>query len=212
MKRRRTIFLVGFLLMLLAGGAWIVFGRADSQVEKVKQIEKELFASGKRPSREDFEKFRKEVDKLSPQQRWQAMSRGPGDRMRKEMDAYFNLPKDKRAAYLRDRIQEMEKHRAEMEANGPPKGLPPNGGPPPGANGQGPGGPPPGGPGGPGGPGQRDPARERERLAGMLGHLSPTDRARFSAFHDAMAKERMAMGLSPMPAPPSRPPGGQPSK
>ncbi|MEN6452133.1 MAG: hypothetical protein ABFC96_16705 [Thermoguttaceae bacterium] len=204
MSKRKTIVSV-VVLMLIVGIAYWVFGRGNAKVQKVKQMQQEMFAAGKRPSREDFDKFRREMDQLTPDQRRQVMGPGPGGRMRKDMDQYFKLPKDQRAAYLAKQITEMEKRRKEMETQGPPKGPPPDGGgPPPGAGG--PGGGPPGGPGGPPG-GPPNAAQQRQHLAGMLGRMPASDRARMSAFHDAMAKQRLAMGLSPNPGPPH---GGPP--
>jgi hypothetical protein len=54
---RRKIAIVGVVLMLLIGGTiWALMGRADGQVEKVKQMQDEMFAGGP-PKPEQFERM-----------------------------------------------------------------------------------------------------------------------------------------------------------
>lgn len=202
-KGKKVVGIVATLLLLVGVLCW-AFGGEDAQVKKVRQMRDAMFVEGKPPQREKFEAFRKEFDQLTPEQRRQL----DGDRRQemerrreKEMDAYFAMSTEQRAAFLDKRIAEMEKRRA---TGGPPPGAPPGGGPPPGS--PGPGGPPPGGPGGPGGPGRETPAQRRQHRVDMLTHSSPQDRARRAAFMADEIKRRVALGLSPMPAPPPRPP------
>ena len=162
-----------------------------------------MFAAGP-PKPEQFDQFRKEMDKLSPDQRdqlWDHMGQNMQRRMQKQVDDYFALPPDKRDDFLDKQIAEQEKWRKEME-----KRQKENGGGPPGQRFR----------------SGRPPRRARRRWTGrrperLARHAKPTTQsdarqhlarpaARFSTYFSDLQKRRAALGL------PTSPWGGGPGR
>jgi hypothetical protein len=224
-KRKKTIGAVAVIVLLTGGLLWWWF-RGDAQVEKVKQLQAGMFEAKKPPTMEQMDEMRREMDKLTPAQREEVM-RPMRERMQqdmnKRMDEYFALSPQQRMAFLDAEIQKMEKWRKDFEnrmrqgnqgRNGAAVGPPPGGagggpGGGPGMPGGGPPGGPKGGPGGGPGPGPWAMGADARKLFrnDMLDHFSPAQRAKMDAFFSDMQKRRIALGLSPMPAPPGPPPG-----
>ena len=106
MSKRKIGIAVGVLVLLIGGTVWALMGRADAQVEKLKQMQDDLFANG-RPQPDQFDQFRKEMDQLSPEQRRQVRDQA-GEQMQRRMDKriddYFALPPDKRKDFLDKQI------------------------------------------------------------------------------------------------------------
>lgn len=184
-KGKKRIIIVSVVLVLLFAGLWWLWGyRANAQVRKVQEMQKEMAAEDLTPEarREKWEQLRREMDRLTPEQREEVMRpmrEQMERRMDEHLDEYFALPPNKRKEYLDKQIKEMEQRRKEWEARraqqgnqnsgrgagqggrgGPgPMGFPPDGGPPPfgpppGQNAQG---PAPGGAAQPASPGPRGP-------------------------------------------------------
>ncbi|MBX9787766.1 MAG: hypothetical protein K2Y37_02530 [Pirellulales bacterium] len=195
---------------------------ADPAVERVVAMQAQIMpAEGPRPSVDQQVKAMTEMGKsmreLSPEQRQQVFERsGFRERIRRDLDAYFELPVEKRKAFLDERIDEMErmrkvfeKMREQNEKNGGAAGS--GGGPggrqgggPSGGPGAGPPGPPPSDAGPrPGGPGFGSPGSTRhERMRGMLDSTTPEERAKGAEFFRDLMKRREERGL---PAFPGRP-------
>ncbi|MGD9645269.1 MAG: hypothetical protein AB7U73_06120, partial [Pirellulales bacterium] len=171
----KTIALVGVVLLSLGLGVyWLRSGEPpqDPAVERVAAMGSQIMpVDGPRPSVEQqaraMTEMREEMRELSPEQRRQVFERsGFRERMRRDLDAYFELPPEKRQAFLDERIDEMERMRKAFELmrkNDERNAA--TGGSPGGAPGGGPSGPPPSG--GPGGP--------PSSASGATGPGSPTD-------------------------------------
>ncbi|MBN2215880.1 MAG: hypothetical protein JW719_00750 [Pirellulales bacterium] len=181
----------------------------------------EMFSSGERPSREQFEKFRKEVGNLTPgQQRkfHEAMHKKMANRMGKQWDDFLAMPKDKQNDFLDGQIDRHKKHQEDRERRrkngeegppgeppmgpGGPGGFGPGGGGPGGGLGGGPGGGPPGGRGGFG----ATPEQRAKHHSARLNRSSPVNRAKRSAMREAMQKRRVDRGLPAHPPHPPHPP------
>ena len=217
MSKRKIGIAAVVLVLLIACVVWAFKSRADAQVERLKKMQDELFAGGP-PKPDDFDRMRKEMDKLSPDQQRQVWDHGRENfqrQIRKRVDEYFAASPEKRKEVLDKHIAEMEKMRKEMEkrraAGGGQSGQP-GGGPGPAGPGGGPAagqGGPPGGPGtGPGGP-NRTPGNPSEGRNRMLDSTSPAQRANMAAYMSALQKRRLELGLPPFPGPMGGRPGGR---
>jgi hypothetical protein len=119
-KRKTAIGVV--VILLVAGTVWaLVRNRPNPQVEKVKQMQADAFKEGATPEqrRESFDLIRKEMDKLSSEQRREVgheMRQTFERQMDRQIATYFALPKEQRAAFLDKQINEMEKWRKAMES------------------------------------------------------------------------------------------------
>jgi uncharacterized membrane protein YgcG len=203
-KRKLTIALV-VAILLTAGGLW-AFMRSgpDPQLETVKQMQAEMFKPGTRPDPAKLAELREAEKQLTPaqkQQLGQARRERFEQRINQTMDTYFSLPKEKKTAYLDERIKEEDKWRQARDAN---RGQGGGSGGPGGGSGGGTGGP--GGTGGTGGmggageQGQQGPnndARDQRQLQRM-DSMSATRRAQFQTFRADMNQRRMDLGLPPM--------------
>ena len=77
--------------MLLA-----LWGEGESDPKRFRQIQQEMMAAGKPPDRETMDNFRKEMDKLSSDEKMElgkGMFENMANQRRKEMDAYFAMRK-----------------------------------------------------------------------------------------------------------------------
>jgi hypothetical protein len=206
----KVIVVVGVVLIPLGLGLyWWRSGEApDPAVERVVAIQAQIMpVDGPRPSVEEqaraMTEMRDGMRQLTPEQRQQVFERGGlRERMRRDLEAYFELPPEKRKAFLDERIDEMERMRKAFEKmrqaderNGAAAG---SGGPTSG----GPFGPPPSGAGGPpgsapgaGGPGSPESNRQ-ERMRRMLDSTTPEERARGAEFFRDLMKRRDERGLT----------------
>lgn len=211
----KVIVLVGAVLLSAgAGWYWWRSGPApDPAVERVVAMQAQILpAEGKRPSVDQqvqaMTEMGKNMRELSPEQRQQVFERsGFRERIRRDLDTYFELPEEKRKAFLDEKIDEMEnmrkafqKMREQNEKNGGAAGGPGGGGPfggGPGGDGGGPGGRPGGGPGG-ADPNAPRPSRH-ERMRGMLDSTTPEERAKGAQFFSDLMKRREERGLPAFP-------------
>jgi hypothetical protein len=171
MKKRKIAIIAAIVLLLIVGMVWAL---SDSQVAKVRKLQKEAFPEGQEPNREKMGEFFREMRQLPPEQREQFIPPEQRERMqrmremaekdRQHMEDYFKLPANQRKQHLDKQIQEEEKRRKEWEQRrqerekSQPPGSQGQGGQGQGQGrgpgwGQGMGGPPDGGPGMGGGPG-----------------------------------------------------------
>ena len=198
------------LILLIVGTVWAFKARSDAKVARLKQMQDKMFAAGP-PQREQFDQFRKELDQLSPDQREQVrdhMRELMQRRMDKRIADYFALPPEKRADFLDNQIQEMEKRRKEWEARRAQDGQ---GGPGQSGAGQDPNAPGQGtntaNAGGQRGGGQNaSPAAVSVRRNQRLDNTSPEQRASRAAYFSDLQRRRVALGLPPFPG---RGPGGR---
>jgi hypothetical protein len=189
MNKRKIGIAIGVLAVLIVGVVWAFHARANGQIQKIREMQREMLASGKPPEPEQFDKIRKEMDNLSDSQREEVMKQGAEDmqrRMNREIDGYFETPKEKQNEYLDKKIKDMDARMKRMFAGGPPKGMPPpkdGGGPPP----------------------RRPGGEERSQMKNqMLDHGTPEQRAKGAAYFAALMKRRKELGLPMFPGPPRR--------
>ena len=149
MKKRKLLIAVVTGIVLMAGVVWaFMTSGTDSQVEKVKQMQAVMFKQGTLPDPAKLTELREAEKQLSSTQRQEIDQNRRQQfqrRIGETVSTYFSLPKEKRTAFLDERIKEMEKWRAAREAARGESDAS--------ANGQGGGGPFAGGQGGSGGPG-----------------------------------------------------------
>ncbi len=211
MSKRKIGIMVAVLVLLMVGVVWALRRRDDPEVERLKH----MLGDGP-PQPGQFEQFRKEMEKLTPDQRRQVgeeMRQRRERQMDKQLAEYFKLPPDKRREELAKRIDEMEKRRKEREqrrAQSPQGDQGQNpGGQGPGGTGQGQG--PPGqgqGQGGSAGGGQgggrnNNPTAQSTRNNQRLDNTSPVQRAQRLSYFAAMQQQRIQAGL------PANPFGGR---
>jgi hypothetical protein len=206
MNKRKVGIIVGVLALLAVCIIWIMRGRADAQMQKVRDLGKEAFAGGQ-PDREKMKQFRDEMDKLSPDQRDKLRDEGRREferRENEEMAKFFEMPPAQRNDYLDKRIRDEEKWRKERESRRAQQGQQPNQ-PGPGANASA------GGNGGGNANGGQQRGRRNlssdekmQRRNKRLDSSTPEQRAQRSAFRAAMDKRRKELGLPPQGRPPFR--------
>jgi hypothetical protein len=195
MSKRRIGIAAAVLMLLIAGAAWALRPRSDAQVEKIKQMQDEMLASGRPPRPEDFDRMRRETAQLSDAQRRQVgehMRDNMQRRMEKQIDDYFALPPQKRTAYLDKQIQDEEKRRKEREArraqDAGNRSRNPQNGQGQSANA--------------GGGRNANPNARSEGRNRRLDGTSPDQRAKQAAYRAAMQQRRIALGLPPGPGRP----------
>ncbi len=210
-KRRLTMAGSVLLLFFIAWFAW-----PNSQVDKVRQMQKELFTTPRdqltpEERKEKFDELRAEREKLSPEERNQ-LRQEKGKQFQQMMNVeaskYLAMSPEDRRELIDEQInrqQTMQQKRAQGAGNGGgPGGGNGGNGPPggPGATG-GPGGP--GAAGGPGGPrGPQSPEDRDARRREMLINMTPMARAGMDQMRLDMATRRAELGL---PASTGRGPG-----
>ena len=193
---------VGIVLAGLAAGGivWALSSRGtDPQVQKVQQLQAELFAEKTPPEqrRQRFEVLRKETEQLSPEQREEVrhqMRQQFERRMQERVDAYFALPPEQRTAHLDQQIDAMEQRRKEWESRRARQGQTQQGqtrqGQPrrdAGARGR-------------GGNRRNMSAEQRsQRRKQRLDRSTPEQRAKRTAYFDALRKRRQERGLPDFP-------------
>lgn len=166
-----------------AAAAWYFWPRTppvDPQVQEAKALQTKLVASltksdDVKETIQSMSKLRDSMEKMTPDQRREVMT-GPGGpmaTMRREAEAFAELPVEKRKQFLDDRIDRMEKIMAAFKAMG---------GRPMGPR-----------PGGQGGPSTSENRLERSRE--ILNRTTPEDRALLSDYFSALMERRKERGL-----------------
>ena len=69
MKKRKIGIAAVLLLLLIGGTVWALMSRSDAQLEKVKQMQKEMANLSPDERRQRGEDLRKEMGKLTPEAR-----------------------------------------------------------------------------------------------------------------------------------------------
>jgi hypothetical protein len=224
--KKRTMAIIALVVLLIVGTVWAFSG---SQLDKVEKLRKEVFPENGPPNWDKMDELRKEMEKLSPEQRERFIPPGMRERMQRKqdhMEGYFKTPPSQRKDYLdkrreeeqKKRREEMEKRRKEWEKNNPPGSQGQRQGPRPGGppQGGGPGaGPGPGAQGGqganrggaPGGRRNLTPEQRAQRRNRFMDRTTPANRAKWAEYRDAMRKRRIELGLPPDPPRGPRPGG-----
>jgi hypothetical protein len=235
-KTGRIISIFVLVVMLLTGGTiWAMRGRGDARVQAMLDQTRDRMSKSLSPEewREGRDKFREEIEKLSPQEREKFFSkmREEGEnrmeqREDERADAYMALSAKERAAYIDKQLAEekaREKQREEsrkksgkgQKGSGRGGGGPQGGGYTPGGGqssaGGGPGGPPTNASGGGGrGPGGRGSGESRaQRSKKRLDYSSPEHRAKRAIYYADLNKKRGEQGLPPIGPGYGRPGGGR---
>jgi hypothetical protein len=191
MKNKKKLAVILGLLVLAGAVAWAYWPPGqDPQIAKVAALQEKLFSGQPGPPtperREAFEEFRREAEKLTPEQRMQMMRDNPPPFMRqmqKNVRDYFDLSDADKKKALDKQIDEMERFRKQMESrrDGERRGR-----------------------GGPGG-GFRgfggDPSRAQQFRKDMLNNTNPMDRAMFGEYMSQLQRRRDQRGLPPMRGP-----------
>ncbi len=213
MSKRKIGIAAVVLVLLIAGGVWAIHkSRADAQVEKVKQMQDEMFAGGP-PKPDDFDRMRKEMDKLSPDQQRQVRDHGRRNfqrrngksgststsprRRRSERKSWTSTFRTWRKCGRRWRSggrrvvdhlarREADRTRSERAAAKPPAKA---------ARREAPAG------AGGGGGSNRTAQGQSERRNSMLDNTSPAQRANMAAYFSALQQRRMELGLPAFPGP-----------
>jgi len=218
------IGLLAVLLCLGLAGAWAMglFGRrTDARIVEIQKMSEDLqkqMASGGPQNEaeakvfaESVVKVREKTMELPENLRGQAFGRGGMGRgfmaaQQANMKAFFATPPEKRQAELDKQIKREQMMQKAFAAAGGFGGGRPGGGGPGGPGGPGGGGPGGGGPGGPGGggrgpggggppgggPGGGNPEAWRKQ---MIDNTSPSQRAQFTEYRNAMDQRRQQLGL-----------------
>lgn len=206
-QKKRIGVIIGSVLavLLLAGlGFYIWSLREDPEVVRFQELSRQVFQPNDKLSDAERDRLRTEwreaQQNLSESQRRQAfeeMGRSMRRGFTETIDKYFDLPPEKRVAYLDEQIRQMEEMRknwARSRQDRPGGGGP--GGPPRGGSG-------PGGSGsgfGRGGPGGRDENGMSGRRR-MLDATTPEQRAKFQQYFKAVNDRRKQLGLEEMGGP-----------
>lgn len=192
---KKTIGLSLVVLLLLIGGTvWALRSRDNAQLDKVREMGKELFTGDGPPNREKREQFRNEMEKLSESQReaFGEQMRQEGERrMDQEIAKVLAMPQQQQNAYLDKQILEGEKRAKEWAARAqtamgqtPQRQGPPGAGPNAGPR---------------GGRQTRTPEQQLAQRKKRLDYSTPEQRAQRTAYREAIQKRRMALGLPPTP-------------
>jgi hypothetical protein len=188
MTKRKTMIAVGAGIVLTASAVWaLIRSGPDPQVEKVKQMQAEMFQQGTRPDSAKLMELRKAEEQLSPAQRQevgQARREQFQQRMNQTLTTYFSLSPEKKKEFLDERIKEMEKWRKAREAERAQGGQS--------------GGPGGGGFGGQGGPGNMSADARAMRGLQMMDGMSASQRAQRQTFMADLNQRRIDQGLPPM--------------
>ena len=191
--RNKRLLGTGVAALLLIGMMFLYQSLAAAwQMDKVRQLAAEARDLPKDQAKEARSKVWAEAQKLSPEQRRELFAEG----MRNRMKAYFDLPRDKKTAYLdaiikRDLQRQADrKKQAALSKSAAAKGKTAAGNAGQ-TKGQ-------GGPGGPGGPGGRNlsPDQRAAMRRDRLDQSSPSDRAMRGEFAADMRARRQQLGLS----------------
>jgi len=175
MSAKQAWWSVAILLVFVAVGWW--FWR-ESDLDRLQALQAQMRDESFTPEarRALGQQFREGMRSLAPADRERFFANAFGGRMRRDLDAYFNLTPKQRIAYLDREIKQSEQRRKQFAARG-------NGGPP-------------GGFGGPGG-GNRSPAEREAARKRRLDFSSAEDRAQQAEYRRQMNERRSQLGMSP---------------
>jgi hypothetical protein len=185
MNKRKLGIAAATLLLVIGGTVWAIHSRADAQMEKVREMGKEMFSGNGPPDPEKRAQFREAMDQLSSGQRERLMEEGQQERERRmdqRMAEYFALPPAQQTAFLDKEIREQERQRKEREA----RRAQANQSGQAGANASG---------------GQRGNRQNRsaedqsQRRNKRLDNSTPEQRAQRTAYRAAMQQRRQQLGL-----------------
>jgi len=190
--RKKRLLGTGIAALLLIGMMLLYQSLAAAwQMDKVRRLAAEARDIPNDQAKEARSKVWAEAQKLSPEQRRELFA----EQARNRMKAYFDLPREKKTAYLdaiikRDLQRQADrKKQAALSKSAAAKGKTAgNAGQ---TKGQ-------GGPGGPGGPGRQNlsPDQRAALRRDRLDQSSPTDRAMRGEFAADMRARRQQLGLS----------------
>lgn len=186
MAKRVTVALV-VLALLTAAGVWAFWpGKppVDPEVAHAVELQTQLSKAIEEPEQikdhmQTITELRDSMIKMTPEQRMEVMNGpgGPRERMRKDAQAYAELPPEERANYLDEKIDEMQRMMESLRQMGPPPQM---------AEGQG---------------GRRfnmDGDR-RDRARNMLNNSTPEERAAVSEYFQAIMDRRRERGMPGFP-------------
>jgi hypothetical protein len=189
-KRRRRWWLLAVLLLLLLGyGGYRVFA-TDPDVERVRELRKELSAQDLTPEqrRELFGQLREAMGKLSAEDRkaeGRDMARERQKRFAAELAQYHRMSPRERTAYLDEQIRRSEERRRQREQAGQSRG----------GTASAPGAAPTAGT-------SRPPLSTEDRVQmrkQRLDETTPEFRAQLDQYRAEMAARRQQLGLPPTP-------------
>ena len=201
MERKKVFVAISIVTVILLAvvGYWWIVARPAWQLEKVQQMQAEIFRPEIRElpdeeRRERIRQYRDAYEKLSESQQRQLRSersKSMRGRMTEQISTYFELPVGQRAAFLDKQIREMEKRRREFAKRGREATRGPRGA----------------GRGGPPGVGRgrgnnketstkEDRRERRDRFKrGFLDGTTPQERAEMAAYMAALRDRREELGL-----------------
>jgi hypothetical protein len=193
----------GAAVIALAGavGAWMMWERPDPQVEQLLQLQQQVFneRTWDLPEAERDrlrQQFQDQMDRLSDAQReevWSQMGQTFMQRMDDRIQEYFALPESERVAFLDREIDRWEDRRREWGSRQGGVSSPVAGGS---------GAPNRGGDGWWGrGPRDNSPEGRDARRRARLDRTTPEQRARRSAYFEALRERREQRGLPDFPGP-----------
>jgi hypothetical protein len=172
-NRSRTVLIISVALALLGtlGAYW--YFRGDPQLTRVEEMREQMRSEEmknmtREQRREFFGQFRKEVEKLSVEQRRQLFAdrRSP---FRERMEKYFHGTRQEQLAILDQTIQREEQFRAN-QANAPPgRGF--------------------------GGQSNSTPEDREKRRQQWLSMTTPLERAQMAEFRQQVQQRRQQLGL-----------------
>lgn len=194
MNKKTAIIASGLILLIVTSGITWVLLRPDPKVERVKQLQQELFAGREEQDDEQRRQLREQYkqarDVLNGDQRKksrQASYKFFQASMQDHMDTFFALDKTQRAAFLDKDIKRFETHRKQFEERRRERESKSSD-----AGGQN---------------RRKDGPRgynhnRDERLRRILDRTTPEMRAKFTAYMQALNERREELGLEPMRRPP----------
>jgi len=117
--KKQWLTLAVVLVLLLAGVGLRFFG-GHARVERLRKLRDEAFSpaalqASPEERRAKMEAFRKEQEKLSPAERKEVWADLRKERQ-KELERYHKMSKEEKAAYLDERIDQMEAMRASWQS------------------------------------------------------------------------------------------------
>jgi hypothetical protein len=130
---RKQWLTLALVFVLLLTGVGLRFFREHARMERLRKLRDEAFSpaalqASPAERREKMEAFRKEQEKLSPAERKEIWADRRKER-EKELERYHKMSKEEKAAFLDERIDQMEAMRASRQRmNGGSGQTPPQGG------------------------------------------------------------------------------------
>jgi hypothetical protein len=176
-NRSRTVLVIAVLASVLAtlGAYW--YFRQDPQMARVEEMREQMRSEEMRnmtreQRREFFGQFRKEVEKLSIEQRRQLFAdrRNP---FRERLEKFFQATRKEQVAILDQTIQREEQFRANQGNAAPQRGF--------------------------GNQSNSTPEDREKRRQQWLSMTTPLERAQMAEFRQQVQQRRQQLGLGPSP-------------